>query len=505
MLFLLLSFNLFALEISIDSAKDEFSKYSVLHLYDPQEFYCQEILNDYEVTTEIVCAFSKRPMRKIQTIQNDFFTVTSTMKKGTFFLSIKPNHKIKLICEYFDLSKENTVFNTAPGASKRWNIVGYKDKLPLILKDEKVEAGINFPFFLDKDKLPFVGSLDIKGNPVHIKRVGDVKEYINIKKYYKEKKYEKCLEVIEDIIEEYPDTLFKAELVYYKIKVFSELKDFENVVEESKFYLREYSSNENVPEVLSLAANSYAKIGLLTDAEYFFDRLFSEHQGTVASEWGFIYMGDMQESNGATSKAKEYFKKALMQTSDLEVAATAAYRLATLTQSIDSLESAGYIEKILNAKPDFFMENLVSADKMMYSFADESHYKIAASMAEAIFNKMDPSYDEYEEYLSNIALWLAKTEDKTGALKALNKYIDAFPDGDYIQEIEVVKDALFFDTPDLNASAKLAEYEKLIETYSNDTIGNRAVYERAKLLYELGDFSQIIQTKDELLHLDAEV
>ena len=504
-LFLLLSLNLYALEISIDSAKDEFQKYSSLHIVDEEEFYCQEILDDFDVVTEVICAFAKKPSGKIQALKNDFFILTTTMKKDTFFISIKPQHKIKLISELFDLTKESTTFSAMPGVSKHWSVIGYKEKIPLALKDAKSEVGINFPFYLEHDKLPFVGSLDIKGNPVHIKRVGDVKEYINIKKYFQEKRYERALEVIEEILEEYPDTLFKAELIYYKMKVYSELKEYDKVVEESKHYLREYSSNENVPEILALTANAYAYIGLLTDAEYFFDRLFSEHQGSVASEWGFIYMGDMLESSGGSTKAKEYYKKALTQTSDLEVAATAAYRLANIHLGSETVKSTEYAQKILSAKPSFFMENLESAQKMMYTFADEGHFESAAAIAEAIFNKMDPTYDEYEVYLSNIGLWLAKSEKKIDALEALNKYINAFPDGEYIKEIEVVKDGLFFDTPDLNASARLAEYEKLIEIYSHDTIGNRAVYERAKLLYGLGEFSKIIETKEELLRLDAEI
>ncbi len=504
-LFFVLSINLFALEISFDSAKDNFQKYSTLHIFHEEPFYCQEIKNDFNVITEVVCAFNKRPSRNLQKLQNDFFTLTSFSKKETFFVSIKPVYKMMLLCDRFDLSKESSTFSATPGISNRWILIGYKEQLPLIFKDEKTQEGINFPFHLAKDMLPFVDSLDIKGNPVHIKRVGDVKEYINIKRYYEDKKYERALEVIDEILEEYPDTLFKAELIYYKIKVDAVLEEYENLIEESKYYLKEFSSNENVGEVLALAANAYAKSGLLSDAEYFFDRLFSEHQGSVASQWGFIYMGDLQESNGATSKAKDYFTKALMQTEDLDVAATAAYRLALMTQGSNTAESSGYIEKIANAKPEFFMQNLESAQKVMQNFADEEEYKAAATIAQAIFSKMDPTYDEYEVYLANIGLWLAQTDNKQAALKALNGYIDAFPDGDFIKEVEFTKDGLFFDTQDLNATAKLAEYEKLIETYSNDTIGNRAVYERAKLLFELGEFDTIIKTKDPLLQLDAEV
>jgi len=505
MLFLLLCFNLYALEISMDSAKDDFSKYSTLHILDSKEFICQEIKNDFDVTTEVICAFSKKPSQTIQTIKNDFFILNTIIKDDTFFLSIKPIHKIKLLSEVFDLTKDDSVYNVHATLSKRWLLIGYFDKLPLIYKDEHSSIGINFPFFLENDKLPFVGSLDIKGNPVHIKRVGDVKEYIKIKQYYKEKKYERCMELIDEILLDYPNTLFKAELIYYKIMVYSQLKDYDNVVSYAKTYLREYSSNENVPEVLALTAHAYSNIGLISDAEYFFDRLFSEHKGSVASQWGLIYMGEMLESSGGITKALKYYKKALMETSNIEVAINAAYHLASSYQGLNNKESSKYIEKIINTKPDFFMDNLVSANKMMHAFADDGNYKTAASIAQAIINEINPSYDEYESYLKDIALWTSKTDNKEEALKNINKYIKQFPDGEYINEIGIVKDALFFDTPDLNASARLSEYDKLIETYSDDTIGNRAVYEKAKLLLELNKFSEIINTKDELLQLDAEI
>jgi len=506
MLFLLLSNTLFALEISMDSAKEEFQKYSLLNLSDTHAFVCEPVKNDFGITTEIICAFSKQPSQKIQTIQNDFFIIKSITKGKTFFLSIKPIHKLKLLSEVFDLTKDNSVYDVSAKVAKRWLIIGYAEKLPLILKDKDSSSiGINFPFFLERDKLPFVGSLDIKGNPVHIKRVGDVKEYIKIKKYYAEKQYERCLELIEDILQNYPNTLFKAELIYYKIKVYAKLKDYDNIVSNAKVYLREYSSNENVPEVLALVSKAYANIGLISDAEYFFDRLFSEHRGSVASQWGYIYRGEMLESSGGMKQALDFYKKALSKTADIDVAVSAAYHLAKAYQDINSDKSAKYIEKIVNVKPSYFMDNLQSSQKIMHQFADEEEYKPAALMAEAIVNEIDATYDEYEIYLKDIALWLSKTDEKQKALGALNKYIKQFPDGDFIYEVEVAKDALFFDTLDLNSSVRLAEYEKLIETYSHDTIGNRAIYERAKLLLELKEYSKIIKKKDELLQLDAEV
>jgi len=501
----LLSLPSFALEISIDSAKDEFVKYSTLHLSDEDLFACQEIKNDFGKITKVVCAFSKKPLKSVKSLQNDFFRVNSFQKRDTFFIVIKPFHKVKLIADIFDLTKDDTVFQANVALSRRWTIVGYKEKMPLLKEEDRADIAINFPFFLDKDKMPYVGSLDIKGNPVYIKRVDDVTEYLRIKKYYKAKNYERCLELIDDTLYEYPNTLFKAELLYYKIRVYDRLKEYESVIEVAKEYLREYSGDENIPEVLSLIAKAYAKVGQASDADYFFDRLFSEHASNLYTQWGYIYKGEMLETSGGTSKAVDYYKKALYETQSVEVAASAAFHLAHIKLLTSPKEASEYIMKIVKAKPSYFIEESKRSTDMMYQFADEGYYEAAAAIANAMLNEINPTYDEYEGLLKDTALWLAKTKDKKRALAMLNRYLKEFPDGDYIDLIQEAKDRLFFDTADLNTTAKLAAFDKLISEYQNDTIGQKALYEKAKLLLELGEYKRVLEMKRDIEALDDEI
>ncbi len=54
-------------------------------------------------------------------------------------------------------------------------------------------------------------------------------------------------------------------------------------------------------------------------------------------------------------------------------------------------------------------------------------------------------------------------------------------------------------------STKLIEYNKLIDTYTNDTIGNKAIYEKAKLLLANGMYSDILDFKQEIIELDNQV
>ena len=500
LLFFFLSFNLFALELSITGAKENFSPYSTLHLKDATPFLCQESKDDFGEVTKIVCAFSKKPPRAIKPLQNSFFKIENIVKKKTFFVIITPYKKIKLYPMVFDMTKNSVVYQADVKLASHWMIVGYDKKLPFIKKEAIVDTSINFPFELEKNKLPFVGSLDIKGNPVHIKRVGDVKDYLKIKKLYTEKKYTKCLELIEDIMQEYPNSLFNAELIFHKIRVYSKLDDNDNVISMAKTYLQEHSSDENVPEVLALIAYSYHKIGMSGDAQYFFDRLFNEHEDSEYAKLGFIYIGEMLESSGASSKAIAYYLRALNETQKIETAAMAAYHLAkyyTLSESLD--EASKYIMKIVQAKPEYFMHDLTTSMNMMYKFGDNEKYFVAAAIAKAITDATDKEHDEHENLMKERAMWLTHTDDKHKALEALNAYIEEYQYGMFEEMIEVAKDELFFETSDGNFTQKLKEYNSLIEDYQNDTIGDRAIYEKAKLLLAHDMYKDVLDFEEPIL------
>ena len=504
-LFSSLALNLLALELSISGAKENFSDYSTLHLKDETPFLCQETKDDFNEVTKIVCAFTKKPPSQMKTVQNSFFNIENLVKNKTFFLIIRPYEKLKLYPMIFDMTQDKVLYQADVKVAKHWMIVGYKEKLPFIKKEPIVDTSINFPFELEKNKLPFVGSLDIKGNPVHIEKVGDVTDYLKIKKLYKEKKYGQCLDLIEELMGDYPNSLFKAELIFYKIRVYSKMNDNDNVIAMSKVYLQEYSSDENIPEVLALIAYSYHKIGLSTDADYFFDRLFSEHEDSEYTKLGFIYIGEMLEASGASTKAITYYTRALNETADIHTAAMAAYRLAKYYSTNDKKEAAKYIMKIVNAKPEYFMEDLSTSMDLMYKFGDEEEYETAAAMAKSITDVMSKEDDEHENLMKERAMWLTKTPDKQKALEALNDYIKVYQYGSYEEMIEIAKDALFFDTNDGNFTQKLQEYNSLIEDYPNDTIGNRAIYEKGKLLLENKMYTDVLGFKESILSLDEDM
>ena len=414
-LFFTLLSPLFALEISIDSGKENASKYSILHIKNIDNFLCQSQLDDFQVVKKIICAFNEQPKQKIASLKNDFFSISNKVKSDTFFLIITPQKKMKLFPILFDLKNDATVYSTDAKLAKHWIVIGYEKDIPYI-NNKIIQEGLNLPFYRDEDMLPYVGGLDMRGNPVHIKKVEDVTDYLKIKKAFKEKDYESALEMIDKVLENYPHSLFRAELLYYKIKVYDRLHDNDNLIEYSKEYLKEHSSDENVPEVLALTANAYSKIGLNIDADYFFDRLFEEHKESVFTQWGYIYKGDMLDASGAATKAVAFYKKALLQTKDLEVAVSAAYRLGVYYLDKGKYkESSEYLAKVAKVDPAYFLQDLKKSLDMMYAFADAQKYYSATIIAKAILSQIDKNHDEYERLLKDRAIWLTKTEHKKEA------------------------------------------------------------------------------------------
>ncbi len=496
--------SVFSLEISVSAGIEKKEQYSVLTLSNDDPFLCEIKKDQYGQNKDLICTFSKKPKPFFKPVSDAYFIIEPKMVKNNFFLFIKAKKKLFFYPIIFDLTKEKESFEPKTNVAKRWVIIGYNTKLPFIEKVAYNDMSIDFPFFMDNQPLPYVGGLDLRGNPVHIQNSEDVHAYVRVKELFSKKQYENCIDQADTVLKIYPNTLFKSELLFYKLKSLFKLKAYDSVIELSKTFIHEYSSDENIPEVLLLTAVSYYKNGLYGDADYFFDRLFSEHQESVFAKWGYVYKGDMASDGGEYKKANKYYTKALLLTKDIDVAVAAAFRLAKLALINGKYQKAKkYIDKILKAKDDYFYKNYYEAKQMMQDLVDQEHYKEAAKIDEAILKYMSKHHDDYESNLKFLGVWLAKTDQKKKALQALNRYIKEFKDGNYIDEVEETKDKLFFDTKNSGNDKELLEkYDQLIKTYKDSSIGQKALYEKAKLMLKKKMYSDVLQLKNSIEALD---
>ena len=116
---LCLSLSLNALDISIQSGKENSSPYSVLHLRELHPFGCREVRNDFNEVSRIECAISD--IKTLPTVNNPHFTFSQTPTS----LIISAKTKIALFPVDFNLLTTPYVYKSSIKPVKHWTIVGY--------------------------------------------------------------------------------------------------------------------------------------------------------------------------------------------------------------------------------------------------------------------------------------------------------------------------------------------------------------------------------------------
>ena len=501
---LLLPSLLLSLEVSVQSGKDASQSFSVITLKENFPFICESIKNDFDETYEIVCAFERRPSELFKPLNNNFFKIRAETRGKHYFIIVTPHHKMQLFPVLFDLTKEKEIYEVETDRSQQWTIIGYTDTLPILRHEPMPAQGFNFPVTFERMATPYVGGLDIQGNPVHMTRVRDVSDYITLKRYYKLKNYTESLELSRSIMEAYPETVFKSELLVYEIRSLHKLGNYEDLITVAKKFLRNYASDENVPEILAYTANAYSQNGMYTDADYFFDRLFTEHAESPFADLGLIYKADQTADAGNSKKALEFYNRALLETTDRNIAAQAAFKIASYyVEYGHAAKAEAYARKIVEGYPAYFGEAIEQSIEMMNAFGERGEYQMAADMAGILQNIMQRGQVGYEQLYKDRGIWLGETEKKSEALDAMNLYLSKYQYGEFREEVIRAKDALFFDGGDKNASTRLAEYDALIEQYGQDAIGKKAVYKKAELLYDEHHYLDVLDMRSQLEQLDG--
>lgn len=495
---------LFGLELSIQSGKEGGEKYSILHLRHTVAFSCQSSENEFGETKRIDCRFPTPPKQSFSPIDNGQMIISASSGAQGYTITILPKSKIKLIPVLFDLTKGGETYQNNAKKALHWNVIGYQNTLPLLNLSTPSASSINFPIKVVKNTPPYVGGLDLKGNPIKITRVQDVTDYMEMKKAYAAKDYNKVLDRAENTLKEYPNTVFKNELMLYQIRSYHQLGEYEKLLALSKQFLRAYSADPGLAEVLAYTANAYSKIGQITDADYFFDRLFNEQSDSPFAALGMVYKAEQYETSGDSKNAEQYYKKALASTSDVAIASKAAFRLAKIElNNKDVKKAAEYIDKIASVNAEYFSEVSDEAIAMATTFMEKDDPKTAIRITEALLNKSNKASDNYQLLLKNLGLQLAKAGKRGEALKRFNEYLDTFKYGEFVEEVRRAKDGLFFNEGDTNVTAEIKKYNDLIDRYGDDSVGRKALYKKAQLLFKEKKYKEVLDIESDLYRLDS--
>jgi len=442
----------------------------------------------------IECVFPREPKERFEKIETEFFVIDSFNKNKKYHISILPLQKMKLIPIANKLYEKGLIRSADTYTSaKHWMMIAYKEKLPLIKIDKTPDIGLDFPIAMEEVKMPSVGALDISGMPIRLDQVKDVSDFMRIKSAYEAGNYDKLATDVDALFVRFPDTIFKAELLLFKMRGFHQAGENEALIEVSKEFMREYSDDENMPEVLAYTANAFSAVGIQKDAEYFYDRLFKEYEKSKFAALGMVFLGDEYHSKGKPKEAARYLEQALYASDDIEVASMAAIRLAKMSLEQGDLErSAKLYNKIIEGNAKYLQHQVETNYDNARALANRGHQKTGANILKGMIKHLPVSDDRYEPMMKDIGLWLAQTEDKPAAYIALKAYQKKYGDSDYAAEIQETLDSLFYTPDDANKTALMAEYEALQEKYGKNEIGQKAGFEKAKLLYANKQYQDVI-------------
>ena len=495
-LFIVSSFfpPLFALNISINVGKEKGEFFSNIHIKEDFVFKCVSEKNDENELIQVQCIFPREPKEKFEKIKTEFFEIDSFLKNKKYYVRILPVKKMKLIPIATKLYEHNIIrpFSVYTEA-KHWMVIAYDENLPLIKIDKTPLLGLQFPLEMQEIKMPSVGALDIAGRPIQLDQVKDVKDYMRIKSAYEAGNYDNLAADVDELFVNFPNTIFKAELLLYKMRGFHQTDESEALLEVSKEFIREYSDDENMAEVLAYTANAYSSVGLQADGTYFYERLFKEYADSKYAALGMVFLGDQFLQGGKLKEANMYFEKALYMTSDVEIASMAAIRLAKMSLDKGDVERSSQLyTKIIEGNEAYLLHDITQNYDNARAFTNRKYQKTGADILTAITHHLSANDDRYEVMLKDIGLWLAETDDKPAAYAALKNYQKKYGDSEYSAEVQEALDSLFYTPDDANKSALLAQYDDLQTKYANEEIGNKAALQKAKLYFDDKKYQEVI-------------
>lgn len=498
---------LVALEVTVNTGMEEGRDYSVMHLVHDEPFACEEIRDHYGVSQEIICRFEKRPSNKFTHSENLFFRLTSNVKGQNFNIHIIPKKKVRLFPLAYDLTRPGeTIKKELPSTAAHWQVIGYEETLPNL--QPKTHYGINFPITMDTVRLPAVGALDISKKPLEFEEGQEVPGYLRAKALLEAESFEQAIYAVDAVLREFPDTIFKKDLLLFKLRALDGLGNDDNldvITDIGKTWIKQYPADEAVAEVLLLMAKSYNVMGLEDESKYYFNRIFYEHPGEKQEKLAKIALADILYDKGDDEGAMRSYQEALVETDDQDVASEAAIKMADKFLKADELDLAiDYYNKVLEANPDFFVKQKMQSYEWSKVLVDKGAYAMAARIGEAVLGRFDKNDRIYDQVLRDVAVWLDEADDLDGAYRLYSRYLTEFPVGKYAQEIEERLDRLLFRLEEDNVTKKMAHFDHLITTYADDEIATQARLEKAKIYFGEQNYTAVLQMRPELQKTDTD-
>jgi tetratricopeptide (TPR) repeat protein len=507
---LFLSVQTFALDIVFNSGKENKINYAILHIIDTKPLICETIPDALE-KKHYLCKIDRSVNKSLESKKLKLAAIDFYEKDKEFYIAIEPKVNSKLI------PVEDFLYNTTEVLAKptqkyytHWIILLEEETL---YAQEQVLNGLDFPVNFEKYKRPYVGALDLNGAPISYAQSKDIQLYLDIKREYENGMYDEVVKDVKKVLTLFPNSIFRSELELYSMrsmdKVLSALGedstsanfDLNDLITMAKRWSKEFTSDENIPEVFMLMAKTYLKMGSVSDANYFIDILVSEHAESTFTKKAILLFADNLFTKREKDKALKLYLDVLYSARDLDIASEAAIRLGDHQMDAGKLKEAKeYLLKVLNANANYLLKDKEESYKLAKRLKEHGLYDLAAKIADLLLRHLTKKDEMYEVLLKDSGDWHAKGNEVQEAYAKYQEYLAEYKlNGEFVTDVKESLDALFFKLNESNETKLANYYDKLIDTYASNPIGEKALIEKAKLLLKQGNFSDLLTMKEELL------
>ena len=495
-LLLFVANSFFGLEFYINSGREENRNFAVLNLIDNTPFACEESYDRASEVSEIICGFDSPLLSRFQRSETLFFSIVpESLEDNTqrFFLKIKPKNgkKIKLYNTEFSLISNQPIPQEHNEKSKRWQILGYENKIPFL--NDQPSNGLNFPIFFE-EHLPRVGALDVQMRPMNNEVGMDKDSFLHIQSLIAEESYTEALNAIEEMLVLYPDTIFKRDILYFKIAALDSLgkeENYEDTMMLAKAWLEAYPTDVHVPQILFILAKTYAKMNFFEEAKYYYDRLFNEHKGDKYELLARLDYGENLYIRGDRKVVLNMYESALNEATDLEIASLASILLGDYYRKAENkAEAQRYLKNVLDANPKYFLKDIPKYYNLLQGWAEVGIVDVPSQVAEIMFETLP--------LLKSMAIWF----DKAGNLKKAHQYYQLLLKETESEaerrEVKNLDDNLLLNYNEDNATKRLEHYDYVMQNYQGKEEAKMALEKKAETLYETGNYQEIFALREEL-------
>lgn len=494
--------NLFALNIEIDYGIEHNKRFSILTLKYDSPFPCVESRDINDNITLIECRIDKPPSASFPKQSLEFFDIYTEIKNRKFHLFIKANisanKKIRLFANAFDLKSEIAIPKERPKDSRVWQIIGFEGEIPFL--SGKSYNGLNFPIHIPNSALPSIAELNIDASPLIFEEGADLGAFLNLQSYYQNKQDAETIAAADNILNNYPNSIFARDALLYKIRAMSRTTQVpDDAINIAKAWIKAYPTDTNVPEVLYIIAKNYAKLRIFNESRYYYNRILEEFEDSKYAQYALVGMAHNLATNGDRRQPPTLYARAYESAKDLDTASFVALNWAQWALKNDDKKGAeNLISKVVSANPNYFLAHIDSSTAQLALWAENGLYALSAKAGESMLKKL--TNDNFKEKLMlNVGNWYELASMPSDAYRVYSEFLQLFAnESDEIPTIKKRSDNLLFLLDEGDMEKQITQYDYIIATYPNSDNAKLAYQKKAQNLLALGRYKEVLELKPHL-------